>query len=70
MDGDLSGPEPNSPDQSAVQAGDGAPRKRKVIDWFALTEDNLAPQEEAPPAPGDAPTLEVPTACSIGGLRP
>ena len=68
MDGDLPGPEASSPDQPAAQPGKG-PAKRQVVDWFALTEDNLPPPDD-PPAPSEEPTLEVPSACSIGGLRP
>lgn len=68
MDGDLPGPQTSGPDQPEVKPDNG-PARRQVVDWFALTEDNLPP-DAAPAAPGDAPTLEVPSACSIGGLRP
>jgi hypothetical protein len=68
MDVDRSSPatggaEPLPP---AKDSGEGG---RQVVDWFGLTESNLPPKaDEAPPA--DEAELQVPTLCSIGGLRP
>ena len=79
MNVDRTSPEAGGPDrQPAKQSNSVA---RQAVDWFALTEDNLSPPDgaPAPPAPAapveaakpaEAPTLEVPSACSIGGLRP
>ena len=78
MDLDRTSPEAGGPDRQPPKPSNSA--ARQVVDWFALTEDNLPPQDGTPAASGpaptetakpvEAPTLEVPSACSIGGLRP
>jgi len=68
MVGDLPVPQAGKPEQTGAQEADSS-AKPQVVDWFALTEDNLQPTA-AEPAPTEAPTLEVPTACAVGGLRP
>ena len=41
----------------------------QVVDWFGLTESNLPVKPDLPPSPENV-ELQVPTLCSIGGLRP
>jgi hypothetical protein len=65
---DRSCPETGSPDQSPSPAEAGSANPQ-VVDWFALTEGN-APSDSTEPAAIDTPTLQVPSAGSIGGLRP
>jgi hypothetical protein len=79
MNVDRTSPEAGGPDLKPAKQGNSV--ARQAVDWFALTEDNLSPPDgaPAPPAPAapieaakpvEALTLEVPSACSIGGLRP
>jgi len=80
MNGDRTCPESGRPDQPPAKRSEGT-AARQVVDWFALTEDNLSPGAEAPTpvepelhidtsTPTESPALQVPSACSIGGLRP
>jgi hypothetical protein len=50
----------------AKDSGAGDPQ---VVDWFGLTESNLPVKPDLPPSPENV-ELQVPTLCSIGGLRP
>lgn len=80
MNGDRTCPEAGRADQPPAKQSEGA-AARQVVDWFALTEDNLLPDAQAPvpvdpsahveaSTPTESPTLQVPSACAIGGLRP
>ena len=68
MDVDRSSPVPGSP-ESLPNGRDSGAGDPQVVDWFGLTESNL-PAKPDPTPPSVEAEPQVPTLCSIGGLRP